>query len=221
MDKENSDLGEVAMENRSDKDDDGDEPRNGDEKPDQLAEGTALENQDGISDISEDEDYSQSTSDEDEDEKDLRPAKRRKTHSPHLPTPASDIQMHTPPPSRSPSASESSALAAEYRERPFSGYFKSVRIGTRTTFSFDITFDDSPEHLGQPSHLNLSSSILSTIAPCQEQQSTLYPPRKRNPWTIEEDGILKKMKGEDNYRWEEIAEALPNHTRNSIVVRYS
>jgi hypothetical protein len=64
-------------------DNNSDEPNSREEKVDELAEGSLVENQDNVLDNSEDGDYSQSTSDENdmdsEDEKGLWLVKRRKT----------------------------------------------------------------------------------------------------------------------------------------------
>ncbi|KAG9235615.1 hypothetical protein BJ875DRAFT_265954 [Amylocarpus encephaloides] len=130
----------------------------------ELAGGSLVENQEDVSDDSEDEDTGDK---DDEDERELRPAKRRKIILPHLPTPAHNMQLHTPPPSRSPSTSESSA-SAEYQEWPLSGYLKSVRIGTKINFRLDFTVVNGPVHPEQLSGLNLLRSILSTTAHCLE-----------------------------------------------------
>ena len=141
-------------------------------------------------------------------------------------------QLHTPHPSRSPSAAttEASGLAAVYQEWPLHGFLKSTRIGNNTTFNLDF-------HLvGVPEHLELSAPFMawrnngqspiqphkphSTTANSKTRNCQSTPPRKRAPWTTEEDATLVKMKKE-NCSWEEISAALSSHSQGSIQVRYS
>jgi hypothetical protein len=207
-----------------------------------MEECSQTEMEEGGSNNSEDEDYSHDTGDE-EDE-DLRPAKRRKTPlvpSDEVPThrypPTSIIneQLQTPLPSRSPSAIEGLAPAAVYQEWPFEGFLKSVRIGTKTTFSLEFILDDVPEDLELSAPFealgkNLSAKLppkprtsQSTMMPSKRQHRTSRLQKKRAPWTewtMEEDGILEKM-GKDGCSWEAISAAIPSHSSKSIPVRYS
>jgi hypothetical protein len=141
-----------------------------------------------------------------------------------------DEQLYTPHPSPNPSASTESVPATEYREWPLHGFLKSTRIGNDTTFNLEFHLVDVPEHLAlsspckvlcnndQPS---IQPRILhSTIAHSKTHNFQSTPPRKRAPWTTEEDTTLVKMKEED-CSWEEISAALPAHSQGSIQVRYS
>jgi hypothetical protein len=120
----------------------------------------------------------------------------------------------------------------KYWEWPFQGILKKVRIGTKTTFSLEFALDDVPSTLKLWAPFEALGKILSIKSPpkVQTSQSTIVPskhrgtsrsPKKRNPWTEEEDSTLKKMREEDNCSWEEISAALPVHPQGSIEVRYS
>jgi hypothetical protein len=139
-------------------------------------------------------------------------------------------QLHTPHPSRSPSATTESVPAAEYQEWPLRGFLKSARIGNDTSFNLEFHLVSVPEHLelsalckalcdnDQPP---IQPQILhSTIAHSKTRNFQSTPSRKRAPWTAEEDTTLVTMK-EENCSWEEISAALPTHSQGSIQVRYS
>ena len=114
----------------------------------------------------------------------------------------SNSTLHNP--SRSPSATEASGLAAVYQDWPLLGFLKSTRIGNNATFNLEFHLVDVPEHL------ELSAPFIawhngdqSSIQPRKPRSITAYsktrncqstPPRKRAPWTTEEDTTLVKMK---------------------------
>lgn len=195
------------------------------------------------SDNSADEDYMHDMGDEDEE--DTRPTKQRNsslhsrgkalTHR-QPPTPTLNEQLHTPRPSRSPSTTEKSQSAAEYREWSFGGSLKRVRVGSQTTFKLEFTLDDVDDVPEQPElsaafkaidkRLSLKSTAntraaRSTTIPPQDQHGISCSPKKRNPWTAKEDATLKKMREEDGCSWKEISIALPLHPQSSIEVHYS
>lgn len=144
---------------------------------------------------------------------------------------AADEQLHTPHPSQSPSGTNESEIAAEYEEWPFHGFLKSTRIGPNTTFNLEFHLVDVPEHLELPAPFKLlcnnhqlSTQFRiphSTITHSKTRNLKLVPPRKRAPWTPEEDATLVKMRQEENRSWEDISVALPSHPLGSIQVRYS
>lgn len=134
-------------------------------------------------------------------------------------------QLYIPNPSRSPSAITASVLVAEYREWPLRGFLKSTKIGNDTIVNLEFYLVGIPEHLelsapckalcnnDQP--LIQPRILHSTIAHSKTHNSQSTPPRKRAPWTTEEDSTLVKMK-EENRTWEEISAALPTHSQGSI-----
>jgi len=76
----------------------------------------------------------------------------------------------------------SSELAAEYREWPFQGFLKSVRIGTKTTFSFEFTLDDDLEQLELSAPFEALGKRLSFRSPAKTRasQSMTFPSQNQH-----------------------------------------
>jgi hypothetical protein len=134
-------------------------------------------------------------------------------------------------PSRSPSATAESVLAAEYEEWPLHGFLKRTRIGCTTSFNLEFHLTHLPEQVELSS---LSQALRSGAGPPVQHQPShsavahsktrpvkLRHSTKRVPLTKEEDESLVKMKEEDGCSWEEISDALPSRTSGAIQVRYS
>ena len=59
-----------------------------------------------------------------------------------------DNERHdTLPPSRSPSATAESVLAAEYEELPLHGFLKRTQIGNTVSFNLEFYLTHVPKHL--------------------------------------------------------------------------
>jgi Myb-like DNA-binding domain len=128
-----------------------------------------------------------------------------------------------------------SAPVAQYREWPFQGFLKSIKIGNETTYNLEFQLLHIPEHL----HLHLP--ILSEALGMRSDKKTsaeaatphdagghskmhsaaVRPQIKRVRWAPEEDATILKMREEDGCSWEDIHAALPHRTKDAIQVRYS
>jgi len=142
-----------------------------------------------------------------------------------------NVRQDALPPSRSPSATAESVLAAEYEEWPLHGFLKRTRIGSTMLFNLEFHLIHVPEHL----ELSGLSEALRSGIETEAQHQTFHSavahskthhvksrhPTKRIPWTKEEDKTLVKMKEEDGCSWEEISDALPSRTAGAIQVHYS
>jgi hypothetical protein len=143
-----------------------------------------------------------------------------------------DNEPHnTLPPSRSPSNTAESVLAAEYEEWPLHGFLKRTRIGSTVSFNLEFHLTHVPEHLELSGLPEALCSSIKTSAQRQTSDSavahskTRYIKSRRRtkgiPWTKEEDETLVKMKTRDGCSWEEISDALPSRTTGAIQVHYS
>jgi hypothetical protein len=146
------------------------------------------------------------------------------------PTPIEYEQHSTPRPSRSPSATAKSVLAAEYEEWPFQGFLKRARIGNQTTFNLEFYVTHLPDNL----RLSVPCGALAknfgietseqrrtshnSRASSKTRHRKLRRPKMFNLWTEGEDEILVKK---DGCSWEEISAKLPSRTLGAIQVRYS
>ncbi|KAH7418908.1 hypothetical protein BKA64DRAFT_655560 [Cadophora sp. MPI-SDFR-AT-0126] len=75
-----------------------------------------------------------------------------KTDLAHPPKSVNNDHHYAPPSSRSPSDTEESASAAEYKEWPFQGFLKRVTIGNQITYNLEFSLSHVPEHLGLSLH---------------------------------------------------------------------
>jgi hypothetical protein len=164
-------------------------------------------------------------SEEDEEDEEPRPAKRRKRNSQLARQTPVHVEQHTPPSSRSPSATREPEPFAEYQEWPFQGFLKRTRIGNETTYNLAFKLPCMSKLLNLPieacddEDVSATPTMRSRAPACNVSTSTSRP-RTRAKWTPEDDTKLIDMK-KSGCSWKEINAAFPDRTPGTIQVRCS
>ncbi|KAM7210609.1 hypothetical protein V8F06_014017 [Rhypophila decipiens] len=113
--------------------------------------------------------------------------------------------------------------AAEYREYPFSGTFKCMKIGDDVHSNLEFT-TSSPS--GGPDVSELLKRCFGREVPEPSLVTQMATPSPRDSslrarYTPEEDQKLVRLREEEGFSWSEIAEEFPARSERGLKLRYS